>query len=138
MLLFSRIILCVAGVLLLLIGAGILFTPHAFFATNGVVLGHEPSLMSEIRAPGGLLFGCAVVMLIGVARTSVTWAALKFGAIVYGSYGAARFFSMAIDGMPSFSLVGAAILEILIGALCIVPLLVSQPESVVDRQMQEA
>ena len=138
MLVFSRILLIVAGTLLLLIGAGILFAPHSFFATNGIMLGREPSLMSEIRAPGGLLIGCAVVMLIGVAQRSLMRPALILAAIAYGTYGISRLFSLAIDGIPNSSLIGAAVLELVIGVLCVVPLLGLPSESSIRTSGREA
>ena len=60
----TRILLLFAGLMLFLIGAAILLVPHAFFAESGVTLGHDSSLLSEIRAPGGLLVACAVVALL--------------------------------------------------------------------------
>jgi hypothetical protein len=51
----TSIFLTVSGLLLLAIGSTILFVPHAFYASDGIVLGNNPSLLSEIRAPGGLL-----------------------------------------------------------------------------------
>ncbi|MEM9005163.1 MAG: DUF4345 family protein [Cyanobacteria bacterium P01_F01_bin.86] len=48
----NRILLFVAGVILLLVGAATLLQPHAFFAAEGIMLGHNPTLLSEIRAPG--------------------------------------------------------------------------------------
>lgn len=50
-----RTLLFASGAMLLGIGMAVLFQPITFFAANGATLGTEPSLMSEVRSPGGLL-----------------------------------------------------------------------------------
>lgn len=119
----NRILLGVSGVILLLVGAATLLQPHAFFATEGVMLGNDPGLLSEIRAPGGLLIGFAIAMLLGVFRQTITQTPLMLGAIVYGSFGLSRLLSMVLDGFPSSSLMGATAVELVIGGLCVVSLL---------------
>jgi hypothetical protein len=118
----TRILLSVSGVLLFVVGAATLFQPHAFFASNGAMLGNEPSLLSEVRAPGGLLIGCASVMLLGVFRQSIIQQALILAVMVYGSFGVSRLVGITLDGLPSASLIGATALELIVGALCILAL----------------
>ena len=118
----TRILLSVSGALLFVVGAATLLQPHAFFAANGATLGNEPSLLSEVRAPGGLLIGCAIVMLLGALRQSISQHALILAAMVYGSLGVSRLVSMVFDGLPSVSLVGATATELIVGALCVVSL----------------
>lgn len=114
-----RLLLVVSGILLLLIGTMILIFPHSFYASNGVTLGNEASLLSEIRAPGGLLIGCAIILLLGVVRQNMLRSALILSALVYGTFGVARLFSFVIDGLPVTSLIAATFLEIIIGALSV-------------------
>lgn len=114
----TQFLLGISGALLFVIGAALLFTPHQFYASNGTTLGDAPNLLSEIRAPGGLLLACAIVILLGTFRSSFTRQSLLLSAMVYGSYGIARLISMAIDGMPSTSLVAATIIELVLGILC--------------------
>jgi hypothetical protein len=121
--LLPRILLSLSGVILLLVGSAILFFPQAMYSSNGVTLGDEPNLLSEIRAPGGMLIGSALVMLLGVIRQNLTRQALILAALLYGSYGVSRLLSMLFDGVPSTSLVWAALLELIIGALCVVSIL---------------
>jgi len=121
--LLPRILLSLSGVILLLVGSAILFFPQAMYSSNGVMLGDEPNLLSEIRAPGGMLIGSALVMLLGVIRKNLTRQALILAALLYGSYGVSRLLSMLFDGVPSTSLVWAALLELIIAALCVVSIL---------------
>ncbi len=45
--------LSVSGLLLLAIGGTILFVPHAFYASDGIILGNDPNLLSESAPPAG-------------------------------------------------------------------------------------
>ena len=112
-----RTLLSVSGALLVVIGTAVLFQPHAFFAANGVALSDEPSLMSEVRSPGGLLLTSGILVLLGAIRTELSRLALMLSALVYGSYGISRLVSMVFDGMPPTSLVAAAGLELVVGML---------------------
>ncbi len=47
----TPVFLVFAALLLLAIGGTILLVPHTFYASDGIVLGNDPSLLSEIRAP---------------------------------------------------------------------------------------
>lgn len=114
------IFLFLTGLLLLAIGGTILLAPHAFHAGNGIVLGDDPSLLSEIRAPGGLLVGSAILVLIGTLRRDMRSLAVLLTVLVYGSFGLARLVGLALDGMPSNGIVGATAIELAIAALALV------------------
>jgi hypothetical protein len=115
----SRILLLVSGTVLVLIGAMVVLAPSSFFAGNGVVLSPNPNLLSEIRAPGGLLLLAGLLILWGAFRAGFVQSALALSILVYGSYGCSRLFSMAVDGIPQASLVGAATIELLLAILCL-------------------
>lgn len=111
------VFLFIAGLLLLVIGGTILLAPHAFHAGNGIVLGHDPSLLSEIRAPGGLLVGSAVLILIGVFRPDRRSLAVMLTVLVYGSFGLARLIGLILDGMPAAGIVAATVIELVVAAI---------------------
>lgn len=113
-----RLLLHVAGWLLFLIGVTILLDPHAVFASNGIPLSTNPDLLSEIRAPGGLLTAAAIVMVRGALRHDGAHPALLVGMIVYGSYGVARVVAMALDGPPATPLIAVTVLELVVAILC--------------------
>ena len=110
------IFLFAAGLLLLVIGGTILLIPHTFYASDGIILGNDPSLLSEIRAPGGLLAGSAVLILIGTFRHELRSLALTLTILVYGSFGLSRLLSLALDGMPSNNLMTATVIELVVAA----------------------
>jgi len=118
----AQIVLLLAGLILSVIGAAILVAPHALFAKNGVTLGSDPSLLSDIRAPGGLLLASGVVVLLGALRHSMRRQALMLAAMVYGAFGVSRLLAMAIDGAPSESLLWATGTELFLAASCVVSL----------------
>ncbi len=111
------IYLVISGLLLLVIGAAILLAPHAFHGSNGIALGDNPNLLSEIRAPGGLLAASGIIILIGGIRPLLRSHAVQLTTLVYGSFGVARLMSIAMDGMPSDSIVGATVLEFVVASI---------------------
>ena len=121
---FTRIFLSLCGAIAILIGFAVLFFPHAFFATNHIVLGADPNVLSEIRAPGGLLLASGIVMICGAVLKSFIRAALLTSAVVFSMYGVSRAVSIALDGMPSSSIFGAMIIELTVG--CIAAVLIAR------------
>lgn len=113
----TGISLGLAGVLASIIGASILVVPRAFFAGNGVILSADPSLMSEIRAPGGLLLIAGVYLLHQALVSRHLRSALLVGAGVFGAYGIARLLSIFLDGVPSTSLIAATSVELVVSAI---------------------
>ncbi|MEM1203789.1 MAG: DUF4345 domain-containing protein [Acidobacteriota bacterium] len=109
--------LFLSGLLLLGIGGGILLVPHAFHGTNGIVLGADPSLLSEVRAPGGLLTASAILILLGTFRRPLRSLAITLTVLVYGSFGFARLLGLALDGIPATGLVASTAIELIVAAL---------------------
>ena len=117
---FTRVFLALSGAIAAIIGVSVLFMPHAFFATNHITLGTDPNMMSEIRAPGGLLLASGVIMICGVVMTSFIRAALLTGAVVFSMYGVSRIVSVIFDGFPSSSIMGALVVELVVGGIAAV------------------
>ena len=134
------IYLVIAGLLVLAIGGGILLAPHAFHGSNGITLGNNPNLLSEIRAPGGLLASSGIVILIGAFRMQLRSRALQLSVLVYGSFGTARLASMVLDGMPSPAIVGATLLELVVALFGLVILWRARAANIAapDRSLADA
>ena len=111
------IYLAVAGLLLVAIGTGILFVPHAFHGSNGIVLGDNPNVLSETRAPGAMLLAGGLVALAALLRPTFRYSATQLSVLVYGSFGLARIVSIALDGIPSMSIVAACGLELAVAVI---------------------
>ena len=108
----TTIYLVISGLILLVIGGTILLEPHLFHGSNGIALGNDPNLLSEIRAPGGLLACSGITILMGAFRNQMRPLAATLSILVYGSFGMSRLVSMGLDGIPSSSIVGAAAVEV--------------------------
>ena len=115
----QKAILFISGALLIAVGAFILVSPDAFFSANNIDLGVNISLLNELKAPAALLLVAGVYIIVGVFVRRLTDAATWLSALIYLSYAASRFLSMAVDGMPAEGLVQAAVLEGIVGLLCL-------------------
>ena len=109
----------VAGITSLGIGAFILAAPHAFYASYGVALGADPSLLSELRAPGAGLAAFGAVMLSGIVRPALRQAAIVSALTVFLAFPAGRVLGLVADGMPSDGILAALFAELAIAALCL-------------------
>ncbi|MBL4647897.1 MAG: DUF4345 domain-containing protein [Gammaproteobacteria bacterium] len=118
-----KAILFVSGVIIIGIGAAILFTPVAFYAKDGIELGGNISLLNEIRASAGGLLAMGIWVMLGIFVRKLTFTSTLISIVIYLSYGLSRVLSMIIDGMPTGELVGAAAIEIIIGLVCVFALL---------------
>jgi len=128
-----KTILLISGLIASAIGATILFAPDAFYASYGIELGGNLSLLNEIRASGGALLTSGLLIMSGAFVDKLTYTATVVSTLLYLSYGLSRIMSIAIDGMPVEGLIQAAALELIIGLVCIFALVkysVTEKESV--------
>lgn len=116
---FEKIALGLSGLTALAIGASILSVPHAFYASYGITLGEDASLLSELRAPGAGLAGFGLVMLLGIWRHAVLPAAMAAALTVFIAFPVGRLVGLALDGLPSGNTIGALVAELVIAALCL-------------------
>lgn len=118
-----KTILIISGLIASAIGAAILFTPVAFYATYDIELGGNLSLLNEIRASGGALLASGILIISGAFVEKLAFTAIVVSTLLYLSYGLSRIISIAIDGMPEAGITQAALFEILTGLACVVVLL---------------
>lgn len=117
--LLEKFALGLSGLTAVTIGAFILFAPNAFYAGYGITLGDDASLLSELRAPGAGLAGCGLLMLLGAWRHAVLPIGMAVALAVFTAFPAGRLVGIAVDGMPSGSVIGALVVELVIAALCL-------------------
>lgn len=118
-----RLVLLMAGMVAMGIAVTILFAPEAFYAAYGIELAGNTNLTNELKAPAGVLLVAGLLMLAGVFRAQLTNVSLTAAAAIYLPYGLSRLLSISIDGVPDSGLVGAAVFEIAVGAVCLLALL---------------
>ena len=118
--------LFICGAILLTIGLSITLSPESFYAetmlSGSAAIGdanlfHNASLINELRAPAGMLLAACVFVVLACMRKSLRTYAWLLSAMIYLPYGLARVYGFLIDGLPHQSLVYAAALEILLGAM---------------------
>lgn len=118
-----KTILLISGFIASAIGATILFLPGTFYASYGITLGGNVSLLNEIRASGGALLASGLLIMSGAFVDKMALTAAVVSTLLYLSYGLSRVLSIAIDGVPVEGLLQAAVLEIVIGLACIFALI---------------
>ncbi len=121
-----KALLFVTGLIGVGIGGAILFVPAEFHATSGIVIGNDESLLSEVRAAGGALLACALIVMLGAFVSKLIFTALVLSTALYLSYGASRLVSMALDGLPSTSLMAVTVFELGVGLVCALALVTSK------------
>lgn len=115
----EKIALGVSGVTALGIGGFILAAPHAFYASYGITLGGDPSLLSELRAPAAGLAAFGGLMLVGLMRQAWIQISIIAALTVFLAFPAGRLIGIGADGMPSTSVLGALVFELVIAGLCL-------------------
>jgi len=118
-----KLMLLLSGLTATGIATTILFAPDTFYASYEIDLAGNTNLTNELKAPAGALFVAGLLMLLGVFRARLTFVSLVAATTIYLTYGLSRLLSIAIDGIPHSSLVGAAIFEMAIGVACLLALL---------------
>lgn len=116
---FEKIALGVSGLTALAIGGYIVSAPHAFYASYGIALGQDASLLSELRAPGAGLAAFGILMLLGIWRRAILPISVAVALTVFLAFPAGRLVSLVVDGMPSGSVIAALVVEIAIAALLV-------------------
>jgi len=115
----EKVVLFLAGIIADGIGLAAGLWPIAFYASSGIFLGDNISLLSEVRAPAMVLTVSGLIMLAAVMASKFRAFALAVAAVLYLSYGGGRLLSLAMDGVPHFNLLAAMVLEIGVGLLCV-------------------
>ena len=120
----QKLLLFVAGALLILIGTFISASPIDFYASNSIDLGSNVSLLNELKAPAGFLLVAGLFIIGAIFVQHLADSAMLFATLIYLSYAASRFASMVFDGVPAAGLVQAAALETVVGLACLAVLLI--------------
>lgn len=115
----EKVTLGISGLTAVGIGGMIMFAPHSFFASYGITIGTDPSLLSELRAPAAGLTAFGTMMLLGIWRSAMAQLAIAATLIVFLSFPAGRLVGLAVDGVPSSGIIAALLFEIAIAVLCV-------------------
>lgn len=118
-----KVFLITSGIIGIGIGFSLLFFPIDFEASAGINLGDDINLLSEIRAPSGLLLVGGIIIILGAFFSKLTFTSILLSCFIYLSYGLSRLVSIVFDGFPSEPLQIALIVELLVGLVSLFVLL---------------
>ncbi|MBY6059005.1 DUF4345 domain-containing protein [Leisingera daeponensis] len=125
--LFQKLTIGAAGLTAFGIGLAITLAPHSFYAGYGIDLGADPTLLSELRAPGANLAALGTVIFAGALRSGMARLSAMLGAIVFLAFAIGRVVSLALDGWPVAGVLAALAIELVIGLLCFFAVRVQGP-----------
>ena len=114
-----KAILIISGVIAIGVGVTLLFTPITLYASVGVDVSNKVSLLSDLRATGGALLASGALIAAGAFRPILTFTSTVFATLLYLSYGLSRIYGMFVDGIPDLVIVQVAVIEIVIGIVCL-------------------
>lgn len=89
------------GWVAVLIGSFIILDPVNLLAPYGLQAELSAGLLSELRAPGGLLLASGLVIVFCASRPSTARNGLLLSIMVYGGYGSVRLLAILLDGPPA-------------------------------------
>lgn len=118
----TQTLLIVCGLVAVGVGLGLFFNPIGFERSYGIIVEDSASALSEIRAPGAALIAAGLLMISGAFVRRLTFTALVAATLGFVSYGAARVFSLIVDGRPDDGLILAAAAEITLGVASLIAL----------------
>lgn len=110
----NRCLLHLNGWVAVLIGSFIVIDPVSMLASYGLQDGLSASLMSELRAPGGLLIACGLSIVQSTLSIDNFQRGLTLSVMVYGSYGSVRVLGIMLDGMPATGILMATAIELIL------------------------
>jgi hypothetical protein len=115
----ARLILGLAGVVACGVGSAILLFPLDFYAEVLPAGVASPSLLSDLRAAGAVVFAFGLVALLGAFVLKFSSLAAWSSSCLYLSYGAARLLGWLLDGPPAANWIWAGAVELALGLACV-------------------
>jgi hypothetical protein len=112
-----KAILLGLGIVLLVFGGWRVIDIVGFFAFNGIELGHDVSMLNEVRAGGGLVVGSALVVISGAFFPRMAFTSTILSVVVFLSFGFARLYGIAVDGIPSATILQGLFTEFVMGSI---------------------
>ncbi|MEM6347950.1 MAG: DUF4345 domain-containing protein [Bacteroidota bacterium] len=107
--------LIISGLLLTFIGGVTLLMPVEMKTGSGIEVAGNISVLNDIRASSALLLSLAILNLLGAFSQKLKFSASLVSSILFLALGTGRVLSILIDGMPVEGLLGATLLEFILG-----------------------
>lgn len=114
-----KVILGIAGILVLLPGVFAFFNPIGFTARNGADISGLMSVLNDYRAAGGMMLGSGIVILLGVIHSRMAFTSTVVAIMAHMTLAFGRLLSLFSDGTPAKGLVAAMVVEAVVGVLAV-------------------
>ncbi|MEL6676275.1 MAG: DUF4345 domain-containing protein [Bacteroidota bacterium] len=118
-----KIVLGLAGLLVIIPGVMALFNPTGFTARNGAEIGEMVSVLNDYRGLGAWMLGSGVVMLLGILHRRMAFTSTVVAILTHLGLSLGRLISLAADGMPAKGLIAATVVEGVVGLLAVFALM---------------
>ena len=112
-----KTILLVLGLVLFVLGSWRLADPIGFFALHEIELGNDVNMLNEARAAGGMVVASALVIMSGAFLPAMAFTSTVFSVVVFLSFGFARLYGIAADGLPGQMILQGVFFEFVFGAV---------------------
>ncbi|MCG8416080.1 MAG: DUF4345 domain-containing protein [Pseudomonadales bacterium] len=106
-----------------LIGSFIVLDPVSMLSAHGLQSDLSAGLMSELRAPGGLLIAAGLLIAYCSLHDNSLEQGLFIAMLVYGGYGSARLIGFLVDGLPPMEILIATTIELVLFGLSLVTMI---------------
>lgn len=107
--------LIISGLLLIFIGGAQLLFPVEMKAGSGINIAENISVINDVRASSALILTIAILTILGAFVKKLTFSSSLVSFLLFLSLGVGRVISLLLDGMPVDGLVGATVLEFILG-----------------------
>lgn len=115
---FNSIYLCVAGLVMVIVGSYIALTPNDYLRSLGVAIEfNSVNLLSDLRGIGGMLLVMGSTIFLSTFRKNLQPAALLMSTLVYGAFFIFRTVGFVFDGLPSVALIAAYWIEFILALM---------------------
>ena len=118
-----KILLIVCGGIGGLVGLEMLVAPVSMYATVGIDVAGLTNLLSDLRASGGALLLCGILIASGAFVEGLAFSSTLLSSILYLGYGLSRSVAILIDGVPADTLIVVAMIEVILGLASITALI---------------
>ena len=125
----TRLVLFLAALTMIGIGATIALAPHVLYSQPDGSMPGDIVLASDLRSSGSFLLVCGLIVLSAGFGLIARRAALSLAAIAFLSYGLGRVLSFVMDGIPNATILTAAGVEWVLGLATLATLWVTRPSA---------
>ncbi|MEM9527382.1 MAG: DUF4345 domain-containing protein [Bacteroidota bacterium] len=112
-----KVFLIITGLLLTFIGGAQLLLPVVMKAESGIDIAGNISVINDVRAANSLILALALLIISGAFVERLTFTSSLVAPLLFLAMGIGRVISLLVDGQPVDGLLGATILELVLGAV---------------------